>query len=117
LVKFSLSLGSLLWILEADKGIKSLTFLREKLDVFDFTILSKEFFKLLFGSSGREVLDVEIASLLGVLVSEHLLGLFNLSLCLLQSFFAVELFAINHFIVELLDSSHGRFGTDFFILA
>jgi hypothetical protein len=113
----SLGLRSFLGIFEADEGIKSLTFLRKKLDAFDFTIFSEEFSKLLFGGSGREVLDIKVASLLGVLVSEHLLGLFNLSLCLLQSFFAVELFAINHFIVELLDSSHGRFGTDFFILA
>jgi hypothetical protein len=117
LVKFSLSLGSLLGILEADKGIKSLTFLRKKLDVFDFTIFSEEFFKLLFGSSGREVLDIKVASLLGVLISEHLLGLFNLSISFPQSFFAVEFFAINHFIVELFYSFHGSLGTGFLILA
>jgi len=43
LMEFSLGLLSLLGILEADEGIDSLTFLREHLDVFNFTILSKKF--------------------------------------------------------------------------
>lgn len=77
LMEFCLGLLSLLGILEADEGIDSLTFLREHLNVFNFSILSEEFFQLLFGSIGWEVLNVEIASLLRVLVSKHLLGLLH----------------------------------------
>jgi hypothetical protein len=83
LMEFSLGLGGLLWILEADESIDRFSFLREDLDVFNFAVLAKNFFKLFFGGVRGEVLHVEIASLLGVLVSEHLLGLLHGSLFLL----------------------------------
>jgi hypothetical protein len=62
--KLSLSSGCTLRILVADESISDFTFLREEFDVFDFTISTEEFFKLLLCGSGWEVLDVEVASLL-----------------------------------------------------
>jgi len=43
LVKFSLGLLGLLRVLKTNEGIDSLSFLGEHLDVFNFSILSKEF--------------------------------------------------------------------------
>jgi hypothetical protein len=77
LMEFSLGLLGLLRILETNEGIDSLSFLREHLNVFNFSILSEEFFKLLLGGVGWEVFNIEIASLLGVLVSKHFLGLLH----------------------------------------
>jgi len=116
LVKLSLGLRSLLGILEANESIESLSFLGEELNVFDFTVLSEQFFELLFGGVGREVFDVEVASLLGVLVSKHLLGLFHLSLRFLQCLSDVKLLSVEHLSIELLDSSHGALRSSFSVL-
>jgi hypothetical protein len=113
LVEFILGLLSFLWVLEADEGIDSLAFLGEELDVLDFSVLREEFFELLFSGSRREVLDIEIASLLGVLVSKHLLGLFHFSLGLLEGFLDVKFLTVNDLSVEFHDSFHGSFGSSF----
>jgi len=63
LMELSLGKGGLFRVLEADKGVDGLILLREKLDVLNFSILSKKFFQLLSSSIRREVFDIEIASL------------------------------------------------------
>jgi len=92
LMELSLGKGGLFRVLEADKGVDGLILLREKLDVLNFSILSKKFFQLLSGSIRREVFDIEIASLFGVLVSEHFFGLFHLSVFLLEGFLHIDFF-------------------------
>jgi len=64
-----LGYSSIIWGLVANKGVESITLLGEYLDTFDFTILLEVLSKFSFGGSGREVLNVKVASLLGVLES------------------------------------------------
>lgn len=64
LIKLLLGKSSIIWVLEANKSVDGFSVLREDLDAFDISILSKVFFEFLFSSVGWEVLDVEIASLL-----------------------------------------------------
>jgi len=75
-----LSLGKtgILWILETNKGIDRLILIREKFNVLNFSILSEEFFQLLFGGIRRKVLNINMASLLSLLVSQHFFCLFHL---------------------------------------
>jgi len=65
LVKLGFSLGSIVWILEANKSIYSFTFwFTEYLYTFNFSELSKVLSKFLFTSVGWEILNIKIASFL-----------------------------------------------------
>jgi hypothetical protein len=90
LVQLLLGEGSIVWVLEANKGIDGFVLSRENLDALDFAVSAEVLLELLFGGLGREVLHVEIASLLGVLESHLVLLLFHVSLALLESFTNVE---------------------------
>lgn len=106
LMKFSFSSGSFFWRLEANKSIEGFTFFEWKLHWFNLTISSKQFLQLFFGSIGWEVLHIQVASLLWVLVSEHLLLLLSFSLRLWKSWLAVDnMISINLFSMEFTDSS------------
>lgn len=64
LVELLLGISSVVWVLEANEGIDGFVILGVELDIFNGTELSEEFLELIFGGVGREVLDVEVASLL-----------------------------------------------------
>lgn len=64
LIECLLSISSIVRVLKADKGIYSLSVFAEDLDTFNVTVFTEVLSKLLFTSIGREVLDIEIASLL-----------------------------------------------------
>lgn len=114
-----LSVGGSVWGLVADESVDVLLLLILKhLDLLDFTIvleLGDEFF---LAHGWVEVLDVEIASLLGVLVSEHFSGLLQFSVSFLESLSAVELQVAAHVSsVEFLDSLAGRLGSNGWVLS
>jgi hypothetical protein len=91
-VKLSFSLSSIVWILEANKGVYGFTFgLTEDLYTFNFTEFSKVLFEFLFTSVGWEVLNIEIASLFGLFESHLLLLLFLFSFRFVQELSDVEL--------------------------
>lgn len=107
---------SIVWVLEADEGVDSFTFFTEDLNAFDLTALSEVLSELLFGGVGWEVLNVEIASLLGVLESHLVLLLFLFSFGFLKGFSDVELAVwCDFFLVKVVDSIHGSLGTVFFV--
>jgi len=83
--------GSSVWLLEADEGIRvsGLAFLKS--DFLDLSVLLEEIGKVILSPGAWEVLDVEIASLLGGLVSDGVSGLLHLSLGLLQGMSDVKL--------------------------
>jgi len=70
---------------------------------------------LFFGGVGREVLDEEVASLLGVLVPDLVSLLLDLSVGLLQGFSHVQGLILNHLVVQLIDGFQGGLGTGFVI--
>lgn len=82
---------SSIWLLEANKGVgvSGLSFLKS--DFFDLTILLEEISEVIISPGSWEVLDVEIASLLGGLVSNGVSGLLELSLSLLEGMSDVKL--------------------------
>ena len=86
-----LSVGSMVWRLEADEGEVAGSLSLLELDLLDLTEVLEEVVKLGLTPAGWEVLDVEVASLLGGLVSEGLLLLLSLSLDFLESVSDVEL--------------------------
>jgi hypothetical protein len=73
--------------------------------------LSEDGLELLLGSSRGEVLDVEVASLLGILVSEDFLLLFLLSLFLLEGRLHVEDLSVEGLTVEIGDCFVGSIGS------
>lgn len=87
----------------ANEGIESLTFLREKLHAFDITILREETLKFFFSGIGREVFDIEIASLLGVLESELISTFLLISISFLKSFSCINLHAFVLLLVLLFN--------------
>ena len=65
-----LSKSSMVWRLIANKSIESLTFfVGEDLNAIDASKISKVFCEIMLSSGRRKVLNVEVASLLGVLES------------------------------------------------
>ena len=83
--------GSSVWLLEADECIRvsGLAFLKS--DLLDLSVLLEEIGKVILSPGSWEVLNVEIASLLGGLVSNGVSGLLHLSLGLLQGMSDVKL--------------------------
>jgi hypothetical protein len=90
LVALSFGVESLIWVLEAHEGVERLAFLGEELDAFDVSVLGEVLLQLLSSSGRQEVLHIQIASLLRVLVSDHFLGLFLFSFGLGESGSAVH---------------------------
>lgn len=118
-VKSILGVGGSVWGLVANESVDVLLLvILEHLNLLDFTIvleLGNEFF---LAHAWVEVFDVEVASLLGVLVSEHFSGLFEFSVSFLESLSAVELQVAAHVSsVEFLDSLAGRLGSSGWILS
>jgi hypothetical protein len=95
-----LNLGSGIGGLEANEGEGGLVVLLAKeLKGFDFTVVLEEVLKVILGGLGSEVLHVQVASLLGVLVLKGLVGEFLLTLALLESGLAVEELSVAHVLV------------------
>lgn len=106
-VEGSLGMSSLIWLLEANESKTSVLTLFE-LDVFDFSELLEDVLELLLWPRVREVLDVEVASLLGGLVSESLLLLLGISLGLLHGVSDVKFHIVTHvFSIKGFDSFLG----------
>jgi len=85
LVKLGFCCSSIVWILEANKGVYSFTFrLAEDLYTFDFSEFSKVLSEFLLTSVGWEILNIEIASLLGLFESHLFLLLFLFSFSFVQ---------------------------------
>ena len=85
IVQLSFSLGGVSGFLETDKSKCVLALAHVEADVFDFSILLEETLELLFLVAVGEVLDVQVASLLRVLVPDSFTKLLNLTFSLLQS--------------------------------
>jgi len=101
-VKTSLGNRCLIGSLEANKSVDVLTLVVvEHLKAFDITELFESLSEFLFSGLGREVFDVQVASLLGVFVLEHLTSSLDSSAFLLQSFLNIELVAIDLAVVKL----------------
>jgi len=116
-VETSLCHGSLIGSLEANESVNILTLIvREHLKAFNVTELFEALLKVLFSGLGREVLDVQVASLLGVFVLEHLTGSLDGSALFLKGFLNVELVTIDFLVVETLDSGSSSLRSVFSVL-
>jgi len=117
-VKGLLGHSGVVWLGEADESKVAFILSWLELDIFNGSELLEEFLELLIGPVGWEILDVEIASLLGSLVSEGLLHLLGFSIRLLKGMSDVELKFIAHvFVVEALNGLLGAFWSVLSILA
>jgi len=115
LVKSLLGGQSLVGLSVANKGVKGFLLIGHHLKAFDLSVLAEEFHELLFGSVLREVLHVEVASSLGLLESELLLGLLEVTVRLLQSFLDIELLAFELFAVKFSDSVLSSFNSNILV--
>lgn len=80
-----------IWLFEADESEGVALESGFKLDVLNLSVSTEEVLKILLLPGVGEVLDIEVASLLGVLVSDGLLELLLFSLLLAQEVSNVEL--------------------------
>lgn len=94
-----LGVGSGIWLFVANESISitGLTFVKS--DLLDLTTLLEEILKVILSPVGWEVLNVKVASLLGVLVLDGFLDLLNSSVGLLHGGSNVKL---DFFIVSTL---------------
>jgi hypothetical protein len=86
-----LGLRASIWLLEADESISVLASTLLELYSLDLSELLECGFEFLLRPGGWEVLDVEVASFLGVLISDHFLEFFLSSLFLTKEFSDVQL--------------------------
>ena len=95
---------SVVWYLEAheSKGVSTLGSVQ--LDALNFTILRKDLIDIDLIPIVREVLDVQVASFLGVLVSQGVFLLLKFTIGLLQGMSDVELVVAKFSVVKGLDS-------------
>ena len=100
-----LGVGGVIWLLEADEGEVTGSLSLLELDILDHSEVLEEVVKLGLTPRTWEIPDVEVASLLGGLVSKGLLLLLGLSLDFLESVSDVE-----------LEGVAGWVGTHFFTL-
>jgi len=115
-VKSRLGNGGGIWLLEADESEVSVSSFFE-LNVLDGSELLEEVLKFLLWPLVWEVLDIEVASLLGGLVSESISLLFDLSIGLFHGVSNVELEFICHFFSrESINSFLGAFWTVLFVV-
>jgi len=112
-VKSVLGVGGSVWSLVANESVDVLLLvILEHLNLLDFTIVLELGDELFLAHAWVEVLDVKVASLLGVLVSEHFSGLFEFSVSFLESLSAVELQVAAHVSsVKFRDGLAGRFSS------
>jgi len=87
--------GGGVWLLEADEGEASV-FTLLQFDVLDCTELLEEVLEVIRSPAVWEILDVQVASLLGCLVSESVSLLLELSIRLLHGVSNVELEFVAH---------------------
>ena len=99
----------MVWISKADKGIKRVLTLWEKSSLFNVSKWSKESFKLLCCCSWWESLNIQVASLFGLLILDDFLQFFLLSHLLGDKSSAINsfsiLFSLDLFMVTLLNCS------------
>jgi len=107
------SLLGLIGGLEADESVSLLSLVNgEHLDALNFSVLLEDTGEVLFGELGLEVLDVEVASLLGVLVLDGLSEELFLSLGGSEGGLNVKLFAVTHVsTVKSFDGFEGLLGS------
>lgn len=100
ILKPLLGVSACIWLLEAHEsiGIAGVSFLHP--DVFKFSIVAKDFMEFFIGPVGWEVLNIQIDSLLGALVSNSLHELLLLPLLLGKSMSHVQLQTIAHISVQ-----------------
>lgn len=108
----ALNLGSSVGGLEANECEGRLVvLLTEELEGLDLSVVLEEVSEILLGGLGGEVLHVQVASLLGVLVLKGLVGEFLLTLTLLESRLTVEELAVEVLVVHSLDGFLGAAGS------
>jgi hypothetical protein len=90
---------SVIRVLKADESVHCFSVLGEDLHTLNLSIFAEVLLKLLVSSVGREIFDVKIASLFGVLEPQLLLLLLYISLILLKSIFDIECKTIYFFTV------------------
>lgn len=113
-LEFFLGLLGVVGSLEADKAVGVLAlFLGEKSDTLNLSELAEEVFDVLVGAGVRNVLDEQVALLLGVLVLHGVSLNLLLTVSLVQELLDVHLLAINFFAIEVIDSSGGSLGSNF----
>jgi len=107
------SLLGLIRGLEADESVSLLSLVnREHLNALDFSVFLEDTSEILFGELRLEVLDVEVASLLGVLVLDGFSEELFLSLRGSEGGLNVKLFAITHVsAVKSFDGFEGLLGS------
>lgn len=116
-VETSLCHGGLIGSLEANESVNVLTLIvREHLKALNISELFEALLELLLSGLGREVLNVQVASFLGVLVLKHLTSSLDGSALFLKGFLNVKLVTIDFFVVKTLDSGSGGLGSVFSIL-
>jgi len=113
-------LGSrgLIGLLEAHEGVELLLFvLGEHAEALDLTVGGEKSAEGLLGGVLGEVLDVQVASLLGVLVLQGLAGDLDLTILGLEGFLDVKFLSVGHFLaIEVLDGVSGTLGSVFAVV-
>lgn len=100
----ALSSGSCIWLLVADESIGVASLSSVKSDFLDLTTLFEEISEIILSPVGWEVLHVQVASLLGVLVLDCLLDLLDGSISLLDGVSDIELHVLVHlFVLQALN--------------
>lgn len=95
------------WSFKANKGICGISFLREQLNAFNISMLTKELSQLFSCCSRREILNIEIASFLRVFITQLSLLLFNFSIILLEGFLNIKrVVLINPLIIQVINCVH-----------
>ena len=109
-----LGVGCRLGALVANESVDGLLVVWEHFDGFDISSLLEELGELFKGGVGGEVLDVEIASLLRVLVADHVLLFLDFSVCFGEGLLHVEdVLVIDSLFVQLLYGIDGALEAGF----
>ena len=98
--------------LEADESEGALViFLSKKFEGLNLTVVLEEVSEVFFSCLREEILNIQVASLLWVLIFKGLVLEFLLSLALFKGRFNIKNFAINFFVVHFLDCFGGTSGS------
>lgn len=115
-VKLLSSKSCLIRRFEAYKSIESFSFFREDFDTLDFSKLREKLFKIFWRSIWREILDIEVASLLWVLESQLFFAYLLFSVRFLKGFSDINLLTFM-FLSILLFDSFSSWGWSHFIVS
>lgn len=108
----ALGSGGGVWLLVADESISITSLTSVKSDLLDLTTLFEEVSEIILSPVGWEVLHVQVASLLGVLVLDGLLDLLDGSISLLDGVSYVQFHILVHlFVLQTLDGFVGTLWT------